>query len=134
MADVLQGLVDKLTLPGLPSWVALVLLAAISITVLAFLAMPFAVFGVKSRLEAVEAELADLRAEIRALMRQPMVAAATRAPIEEDWVAPPPKAAMRTPAVEPRLAPPVPPPPARPERSARRAEPRLDWPRSDQGA
>ncbi|MBR0673029.1 hypothetical protein [Neoroseomonas soli] len=136
MAEVLQGLVEKLTIPGLPPWVALVLLVAISVTILAFLAMPFAVFGVKSRLEAVEAELADLRTEIRALLRQPMATAAPQRPIEEDWVAPPPKAGMRAPSVEPRIAPPVPPPPARPERSARngRAEPRFDWPKGDRDA
>lgn len=132
MADILEGLVSKLTIPGLPSWVAIVLLAAIAVTVLAFLAMPFSVFGVKSRLEAVEAELADLRTEIRALVRQPPPAAPPpRATVDEDYI---PRANVRAPEVEPRIAPPVPPPAARPERAARRAEPRIDWPRADKGA
>ncbi|MBR0680543.1 hypothetical protein GXW74_08595 [Roseomonas eburnea] len=127
MAEVLQGLVDKLTIPGLPGWVALVLLVAIAVSVLAFLAMPFSVFGVKSRLEAVEAELADLRTEIRALIRQPGSALPPRAAVDDDWVAPPPRGGYRAPEVEPRLTPPVPPPAARPARAAR-SEPRLDWP------
>ncbi len=133
MADTLEGLVARLTIPGLPSWVALVLLAAITVTLLAFLAMPFAVFGVKSRLEAVEAELADLRGEIRALLRQAPAAAAPppRAMVDEDYI---PRANARALEVEPRIAPPVPPPAARPERAARRAEPRVDWPRADKGA
>ena len=124
---MLQGLVEKLTIPGLPSWVAIVLLVAISISILAFLAMPFAVFGVKSRLEAVEAELADLRTEIRALIRQPVGSVPARTVVEEEWVEPPSRAASRAREAEPRLAPPVPPPPARPARTGR-AEPRLDWP------
>lgn len=131
MAEVLDGLVARLTIPGLPSWVAIVLLVAIAVTVLAFLAMPFSVFGVKTRLEAVEAELAELRGEIRALLRQPPApgAPAARAAVEEDYVAPPGRLAPRAPEVAPRITPPVPPPAARPARSAARAEPRLDWPR-----
>jgi hypothetical protein len=120
-------LVDRLTIPGLPAWVGLVILLAIGVSVLAFLAMPYSVFGVKSRLEAIEAELADLRTEIRALVRQP--AAVARAPVEEDYVAPPRRTEPRIVAPEPSLAPPVPPPAARPARG--RAEPRLDWPRAD---
>lgn len=130
MAELLQNLVDRLTIPGLPGWVGIVLLVAISVSVLAFLAMPFSVFGVKSRLEAVEAELADLRSEIRALLRQPP-AAAPRAAVDEEWVAPP-RSLRRAPEIEPRVTPPVPPPPARPARVAR-AEPRLDWPANKGG-
>lgn len=129
---MLQGLVEKLTIPGLPSWVALVLLVAIAVSILAFLAMPFAVFGVKSRLEAIEAELADLRLELRAMVLQGQDSPA-RAPVEVDYVAPPSRPAARTPEPEPRMAPPVPPPPARATRSSRE-EPRLDWPKADRGA
>lgn len=132
MADTLQGLIDRLTIPGLPSWVALIILLAIAVSVLAFLAMPYSVFGVKSRLEAIEAELADLRAELRALLRQP--AATARPPTEDGYVAPPARAEP-VPAPPPRFAPPVPPPAMRAERPARgRAEPRLDWPRTDRDA
>ena len=135
MADTLQALADHLTIPGLPSWVGMVLLVAIGVSVLAFLAMPYAVFGVKSRLEAIEAELADLRTEIRAVMRQPIGAAPARAPVEEDWVAPPGRS-MRAPDAQTRVSAPVPPPAIRADRPARagRAEPRLDWPTSGKGS
>jgi hypothetical protein len=137
VADALQGLAGMLTVPGLPDWTGLVLLVAMGVSVLAFLAMPFSVFGVKSRLESIEAELADLRAEIRTLARLPAgVSAAARGPaIEEDWAPPPARTAGRV-VEEPRLTPPVPPPAARAERPARpgRAEPRLDWPKADRGA
>ena len=127
---MLQGLVEKLTIPGLPPWVAVVLLAAIAVTVLAFLAMPFAVFGVKSRLEAIEAELADLRMDIRALGQAAPTLA--RPAVEVDYVSPPSRTAPRSPEVEPRMTAPVPPPPAKPRGG--RAEPRLDWPKADRGA
>lgn len=126
MADALQALVERLTIPGLPSWVGLIILLAAGVALLALLAMPYSVFGVKSRLEAVEAELADLRIEIRALIRQPPSA---RTLVDEDWVAPPGPANGRTAPAAPRLSMPIPPPAARPERaSGQRAEPRLDWP------
>ena len=128
MAETLQALAARLAIPGLPDWVGLILLVAIGVSLLAFLAMPYAVFGVKSRLEAVEAELADLRTEIRALVRQPPPA---RAVVEEDWVTPPGRGAPRGASAEPRIDPPVVPPAARAERPAtRRAEPRLDWPQT----
>ena len=116
-----------LAIPGLPAWVGFLLLVAIAVSVLSLLAMPYSVFGVKSRLEAIEAELADLRAEIRAMARQPAAAPPARASADDDWVAPPARAAARI-IEEPRLTPPIPPPAAR---AARRSEPRLDWPRSD---
>jgi uncharacterized membrane protein len=132
VADTLQGLIDRLSIPGLPSWVGLVILVAIAVSVLAFLAMPYSVFGVKSRLEAIEAELADLRAELRTMLRQP--AAAARPPVEDGYVAPPARSEPVI-AAAPRAAPPVPPPALRPDRPARgRAEPRLDWPRADRDA
>ena len=128
MADRLHDLATMLAIPGLPSWVGFILLLAIVVSALSLLAMPYSVFGVKSRLEAIEAEIADLRSEIRTLIRQPPAAMPARA-TEEEWVAPPTRAAARQ-VEEPRIAPPVPPPPARAERRGR-AEPRLDWPRQD---
>ena len=78
------------------------------IFLLAFLALPFNVFGVKGRLELIEARLDEIQGEIRALaLRLPEAgdAPSLRPPI--------PPAAERVAAPDPR----------------RRAEPRLDWPR-----
>lgn len=57
-----------LQLPGgLPWWVTLAILLPLALYGLLFLAMPFSVFGVKSRLEAVEARLDEIQEEIRSL-------------------------------------------------------------------
>jgi hypothetical protein len=99
------------TLPDwLPWWLAIAVLVPALIFLLAFLAMPFNVFGVKGRLDTIEARLDEIQGEIRALaLRLPEAgeAQAMRPPI-------PPAAERAPPATfEPR----------------RRAEPRLDWPR-----
>ena len=49
----------------LPSWVQLVILVLILLWALSLLAMPFSVFGLKSRLEAIETRLDDIHAELR---------------------------------------------------------------------
>jgi len=49
----------------LPSWVPLVVLIVGSLWALVFLFMPFSVFGVKSRLEVIEARLDEIQNEIR---------------------------------------------------------------------
>lgn len=49
-----------------PSWLGPAILVVGLMLALAFLLMPFSVFGVKTRLEAVEARLAELQAELRA--------------------------------------------------------------------
>ena len=100
------------TLPDwLPWWLALAIVIPAAIYVLALLAMPFSVFGVKGRLEGVEARLDEIQGEIRALslrLREPV-------------------------AGEMTVLPPIPPspdqPPPRPAPQRMRAEPRLDWPR-----
>lgn len=57
-----------LQLPGgLPWWVTLAILLPLALYGLLFLAMPFSVFGVKSRLESVEARLDEIQEEIRSL-------------------------------------------------------------------
>jgi hypothetical protein len=100
---------------------------------LAYLLMPFAVFGVKGRLEALEAQLDELQAEIRSLtlrlggdtQRRSAALAA------DDWVEPPSmRRAAGAAATEdtPRVTPPVPPPAAWPDRRGGRSEPRLDLP------
>ena len=124
MAEALQAIIAALTLPGLPGWTGLILALLLGLLVLAFLGMPFAVYGVKSRLEALELQLAELRAELR----RTGPAAAPRAPVEQDWEEP---AGFTRREVEagPRLRAPVPPPPAdsQPPLRDRRAEPKLDW-------
>ena len=60
-----------ITLPDwLPGWVPVALLVPIVLWFLFMLAMPFAVLGTRSRLEAIEAQLDDLHAELRNLAMQ----------------------------------------------------------------
>ncbi len=63
----LEVIVAALTIPGMPAWTGFVALVFLALLVLAFLAMPFSVFGVKSRLEAVEAQLDEMQAELRSI-------------------------------------------------------------------
>ena len=126
MTEYLGALAARLAIPGLPDWTGLVLLLLVALGVLAFLLMPFSVFGVKGRLDAIEAQLDDLRAELRALpMRLGDAPRGRGRAVEEEWVEPtaPPRD-----VAPPRSAPPVPPPPAWPEARGTRAEPKLDWP------
>lgn len=138
-----------------PWWVPLVVLAPALLYGLVFLAMPFSVFGVKARLDILEARLDEIQGEIRSLsLRLPEPGrdfepeprtrrdAQLRPPI-------PPAAVAPTIRTEPdrRFAAQVdeigaparsrfggedpqarraPPPMAPPPR---RAEPRIDWPR-----
>ncbi|MCW8305849.1 hypothetical protein AruPA_02260 [Acidiphilium sp. PA] len=61
------------TLPSwMPEWLGLILLLIGLLYALAMLAMPFSVFGVKSRLEAIEERLDQVQEELRILtMRLP---------------------------------------------------------------
>jgi hypothetical protein len=131
--SLLQELAGRLVIPGLPAWTGLLALLLLMLAALAFLLMPFAVFGVKGRLEAIEAQLDELQAEIRALSLRLSTEGQRRAAAiaADDWVEPP--ALRRGTAgygaeTTPRAEPPVPPPAAWPQRRASRAEPRLDWP------
>jgi hypothetical protein len=51
----------------MPWWLQLITVVVAILFGLAFLFMPFSVFGVKSRLEAVEARLDEIQGEIRSL-------------------------------------------------------------------
>ena len=51
----------------LPWWAQLALLAVLLLFGLMFLLMPFAVFGVKGRLDLLEARLDEIQGEIRSL-------------------------------------------------------------------
>lgn len=102
-------MIGPVTLPEfLPWWLAVAVLVPAVLFLLAFLLMPFNVFGLKSRLDLIEARLDEIQGEIRALaLRLPERPDPTRAPI-------PPAAA---------------PPRDDIARRPSRAEPRLDWPR-----
>ncbi|MFZ6762906.1 hypothetical protein [Pseudoroseomonas sp. WGS1072] len=130
----LRSLTASLAIPGMPEWTGLLFLTLGLLCAAAFLLMPFSVFGVKSRLEALEVQLDEIQAELRelAMRLQEPALAARRPAVAEDWVEPPSFVAGRSEREPPRVvAPPVPPPPAWPQPGSRggRAEPRLDWPR-----
>jgi hypothetical protein len=133
-----RGLTNSLTIPGMPEWTGLLILVVGLLCAAAFLLMPFSVFGVKARLEAIEVQLDEIQAEIRSLaLRLAEPDLPPRPPIVEDYIEPPASYAASTARDHtPRIVPPVPPPPAWPEvRPARpapspRAEPKLDWPRN----
>lgn len=59
-------MLQTLNLPDwLPWWVPLALLVPALLWALSFLFMPFSVFGVKSRLEVIEARLEEIQNELR---------------------------------------------------------------------
>lgn len=103
---MLNDLVTRLTLPGLPEWTGLVALLILMLLAVCLLVMPFSVFGVKGRLDSIEAQLDDLRAELRVMI------ARQSEPRREAWDA--------TPNIPEPYAPPAP---------TGRAEPRISWPR-----
>jgi len=119
--EQVQELAGRLVIPGLPAWSGLAVLLVLALFALAWLCMPFAVFGLKSRMEMLEAQLEDIQGEIRALaMRlaeQPRPAPGPGASNDYFEITPP----RRDPPPEVAATPPVPPP-------AKRPEPRLDWP------
>lgn len=132
-----RGLTNSLTIPGMPEWTGLLILVVGLLCAAAFLLMPFSVFGVKARLEAIEVQLDEIQAEIRSLaLRLAEPDLPPRPPITEDYIEPPASyGSSLNRDHTPRIVPPVPPPPAWPDaRTVRnapsRAEPRLDWPRN----
>ncbi len=126
----LNALAASLTPAGLPDWVGLAALLVLALVALAYLLMPFSVFGVKGRLDAIEAQLDELQTEIRTLaLRLPEPSRTRRPPVEDDWAEPPPPARRDPEPPPPRATPPVPPPPAWPGPGAGRSEPRVEWPR-----
>ena len=130
-------MMSPLPLPDwVPWWVHLAILVAGGLFALLFLLMPFAVFGVKGRLDGIEARLDEIQAEIRSLsLRLPEPAGmddgyvsppaeryAARPPIPPATYVPLPPVPAPPPAPPPYAPPPyAPPPAARPGRS----EPRL---------
>ena len=106
---MLNDLATRLTLPGLPEWTGLIVLLVLLLLALCLVVMPFSVFGVKGRLDNIEAQLDELRAEMRVL--------ASRLPDARrpGWQG------------EQELGPAEPPMRADP---GGRAEPRISWPRN----
>lgn len=103
---MLNDLATRLTLPGLPEWTGLIVLLVLLLLALCLVVMPFSVFGVKGRLDNIEAQLDELRAEMRVL--------ASRLPD------------ARRPGWQGESDPE---PPLRSD-SGGRAEPRISWPRN----
>ena len=122
----LQDLAARLAVPGLPEWTGVAALLALLLVGLAYLLMPFSVFGVKGRLDALEAQLDEIRDEIRGLSIR-LSDGPRRPAAAEDWVDPP---RVRNAAeAQPRTNPPIPPPASWPDPPrGGRPEPRLDWP------
>jgi hypothetical protein len=132
------------TLPDwLPAWAFLLLALPVLLWLLAFLIMPFNVFGVKSRLESLEAQVDGLQDELRlAAMRANGVLPRTRG---DDYDEVPNFNRVKSaqakydpkydpvPSIPPPLPAPLTPVPRReepaarlPPRPGRRMEPRLD--------
>jgi hypothetical protein len=129
---LLQDIASALTIPGLPDWSGLVVLVLLLLVALAYLLMPFSVFGVKGRLDAIEAQLDELQTELRTLALRLPEPGRRRPPVEDDWAEPPMTSVRRAEPEPPppRATPPVPPPAAWPDAPrGGRAEPRIDWPK-----
>lgn len=136
-----------------PWWVPMVLLVPTLLYALAFLFMPFSVLGLKSRLDAIEMQLEDIRHELR-LIGSGMPARQREMDFEDVYAPAAPHTVRQEPVIRERppipptvqdytvqdyyedegpIERPAPPPNARPGRSgeiaaarAERAEPRLD--------
>jgi hypothetical protein len=106
-----EAIVAALTIPGLPGWTGLLAALALALLILCFLVMPFSVFGVKSRLESIEAQLDEAQAELRAISAR--LADGPRRPLimdDLDMPSAPRASESRSP-------------------STGRTEPRINWPR-----
>ncbi|MCO6418018.1 hypothetical protein JYK14_17895 [Siccirubricoccus sp. KC 17139] len=127
--ELLQEMATRLAVPGMPEWTGLLALLLLLLLGLAFLLMPFSVFGLKGRLDLIEAQLDEIQAELRSLSLR-LSDAPRRSAAADDWLEVPGHGMRATEDSLPRTAPPVPPPAAWPESGrASRSEPRLDWPR-----
>ena len=115
-----------------PWWVQTLLVIVGVLFALAFLLMPFATFGVKSRLDSLELHLEELQAELRSLSLRLPDRGVSR-DLVTDWT----DSVLEPPPHDPLPGrPPIPPAartrdvaPDRSGRGARRTEPRFD--RSD---
>jgi hypothetical protein len=115
----------------MPWWAQLLLLILAILLGGAFALMPFSVFGLKSRLDTIEARLDEIQGEIRSLsLRLPEPG--RRGSYEDELPAPTPA----TPRATPTARPPIPPaawtPDATPRRPIGTPPPRME-PRIDRG-
>jgi len=99
----------------LPWWVTIAVLVPALLYLLVFLLMPFSVFGLKGRLDSIEARLDEIQGEIRTLV--------LRLPDSRgrgmDWGDPPPPIAPAPYAEDDRpVRPPIPPAPVQAPRRA----------------
>jgi hypothetical protein len=115
----------------LPWWVPFVILVLAVLYLLVFLVMPFSVFGLKGRLDLIEARLEEIQLEIRmhgirpaeprsyaGTETPPAFGRASKPPDDDDR--PPPRVDSPPPNVGPRRRPPDGP---------GKVEPKLNWPR-----
>jgi len=130
--------------PWMPGWLFLLLALPALLYVLVFAMMPFSVFGVKARIEALEAQVDSMHEELRMMAMRAAGVLPPVAPKLETYEEPANFGRLRKPQrAEPEPAPPPTPirqvglsapvrdrfPPAPqspPMRPARRTEPRLD--------
>ena len=124
----------------MPNWLFLALVLPALLYVLAFMLMPFSVFGVKGRIEALEAQIDALHEDIKMLVMRSSGALPPPPPVADPYEEVPNfgrlKKERQASAEVPQVvsaAPVVTPVPARPApaappviRPARRTEPRLD--------
>jgi hypothetical protein len=107
----------------MPWWAALALIAVFLVYLLVLLAMPFNVFGLKARLDLIEARLDEIQGELRLIAhRLPGPGRDGRAELGED--AGPVQPVARPPVIAPSIE--ARPAPVRPAMIPRRQEPRLD--------
>ncbi|UFN51142.1 hypothetical protein LPC08_11300 [Roseomonas sp. OT10] len=118
-------LVARLAIPGLPEWSGLIVLLLALLAAIAFLLMPFSVFGVKGRLEGIEAQLDEIQQEIRLLAMRLPEPGGRRPPMDEGWEEAPPRLGPVRDTRPLRASPPIPPPPVTPDGRGMRQEPRF---------
>jgi len=107
----------------LPWWVPLAVLVPALLYLLVFLLMPFSVFGLKTRLEQIEARLEELQLELRM--------SAYRPPEPSRYAGKEEAPEFGRASQRPAEPPPPPVLPARrltPQDAPQRIEPRLGWP------
>jgi hypothetical protein len=80
---LLQAWAEALAIPGLPAWSGTIMLALLALVLLAYLLMPFSVFGLKGRLDRMEAQIEELTGEVRSLSQR--LALGPRAGPAEDF-------------------------------------------------